>query len=91
MRYTVVLVPDERDSGYVAYVPVIPGCVTQGETPEEAIAMAADAAIGLLASMANHGEDLPAEPAGALITSVELALPELVAAGERSGAIEAAG
>ena len=91
MRYTVVLVPDERDGGYVAYVPVIPGCVTQGETPEEAIAMAADAAGGLLASMADHGEDIPAEPLGALVTSVEVVLPELVAAGERRSAIKAPG
>ena len=30
MRYTVVLVPDEERGLFVAYVPVVPDCVTQG-------------------------------------------------------------
>jgi predicted RNase H-like HicB family nuclease len=81
VRYTVVLVPDERDGGYVAYVPVIPGCVTQGETIEEAMAMARDAATGLLAIMAEDGEGEPIEAAGAFISSIEVARPELVTAG----------
>ena len=37
MKFPVVLTPDE-DHGFVAECPIIPGCVTQGETREEAIA-----------------------------------------------------
>jgi predicted RNase H-like HicB family nuclease len=37
MQYTVVLEKDP-DGGFVALVPVLPGCVSQGETREEALA-----------------------------------------------------
>ena len=36
MRYTVVL-EREPDGGFVASVPVLPGCVSQGDTREEAL------------------------------------------------------
>ena len=39
--YTVVLVPE--DGGYVVHVPALPGCVTQGDSVEDALAMAKDA------------------------------------------------
>lgn len=37
MKYKVVLEPQE-EGGYTVYVPSLPGCVSQGETTEEAIA-----------------------------------------------------
>jgi predicted RNase H-like HicB family nuclease len=36
MRYTAIL-EKEADGGYVASVPVLPGCVSQGDTREEAL------------------------------------------------------
>lgn len=36
MRYTVVL-EQEEDGGYVAVVPALPGCVSQGDTRTEAL------------------------------------------------------
>jgi predicted RNase H-like HicB family nuclease len=36
MRYTVVL-EQESDGGFVASVPVLPGCVSQGDTRDEAL------------------------------------------------------
>ena len=36
MRYTVVL-EQEGDGGYVASVPALPGCVSQGDTRQEAM------------------------------------------------------
>ena len=36
MRYTVIL-QKEEDGGYVATVPVLPGCVSQGDSREEAL------------------------------------------------------
>ncbi len=41
--YTVILTPDLEEGGYTVRVPALPGCNTQGETLEEAIAMAKDA------------------------------------------------
>jgi predicted RNase H-like HicB family nuclease len=37
MRYTVVL-EQEQDGGYVVSVPALPGCVSQGDTRQEALA-----------------------------------------------------
>ena len=36
MKITVILEPQE-EGGYTAYVPSLPGCISQGETKEEAI------------------------------------------------------
>ncbi len=36
MKYKVVLEPQE-EGGYTIYVPSLPGCVSQGETAEEAL------------------------------------------------------
>ena len=82
MRYTVVLLPEPEDGGYSVVVPAIPGCVTQGETVEEALAMAAEAASLLLTVMAEDGEDLPTEAPGVVVSSVDLAIPELAAVGQ---------
>ncbi len=57
-RFIVYLEPVE-EGGYVASVPAIPGCVTQGETREEALATAEDAIRGYVASLKKHGEPLP--------------------------------
>jgi len=37
MKLKVVLEPSE-DGGFTAYVPSLPGCVSEGETEEEALA-----------------------------------------------------
>ncbi|MBI2659778.1 type II toxin-antitoxin system HicB family antitoxin [Candidatus Woesearchaeota archaeon] len=36
MKLTIVLEPQE-EGGFTAYVPSLPGCVSQGETKEESI------------------------------------------------------
>jgi predicted RNase H-like HicB family nuclease len=49
------------DGGYVALVPALPGCHTQGETLEETESNVAEA-IGLyLESLTAHGEPIPEE------------------------------
>ena len=42
-RYTILLYPDEEEGGYTVLVPALPGVVTQGETMEEAMAVAKEA------------------------------------------------
>ena len=58
-RYTVVLIPEE--DGFVVHVPALPGCVTEGDTREEALAMARDAIAGYLESLAATGQPIPEE------------------------------
>ncbi len=71
MRYTVVLDPDPEDGGYTVTVPSLPGCFSQGETVEEALANAQEAITVHVRSMVRHGEPIPAEGAGLLVTHVE--------------------
>ena len=57
-KYLVYLEPAE-EGGYIVSCPALPGCVSQGESREEALAMIKDAIEGYLASLKKHGEDIP--------------------------------
>ncbi|MFQ5924406.1 MAG: type II toxin-antitoxin system HicB family antitoxin [Dehalococcoidia bacterium] len=60
LKYTVILVPEE-EGGYSVEVPALPGCYTQGETREEAIAMAKEAIELYLESCKAYNEPIPEE------------------------------
>ena len=45
--------------GYSVEVPDLKGCITQGDTLEEALQMAEDAALGWLLTSVEEGEELP--------------------------------
>ena len=47
--------------GYVAFVPALPGCHTQGETLEETECNVKEAIALYLESLATHGEAIPEE------------------------------
>ncbi len=59
-RYHVILDPEE-DGGYAVWVPALPGCVSQGETREEALANIREAIQCYLESCIKHGELIPDE------------------------------
>jgi predicted RNase H-like HicB family nuclease len=94
MRYTVVLVPDEEIGGYVAYVPAV-GVTTQGDSIDDALAMAADAAGLKLDVMVENGEELPSEETQAFVALVDVPLgqsvPVAVGSAAASGSINGAG
>ena len=60
-QYTIILHPDPDEGGYTVTVPALPGCVTQGETLEEAIAMAKDAIRLHVEALMSEGEPVPEE------------------------------
>lgn len=60
-QYTIILYPDPEAGGYTVTVPALPGCVTQGETIEEAIAMAKDAIRLYVEALIAEGEPVPQE------------------------------
>jgi antitoxin HicB len=68
-EFEVVLQP-EAEGGFSVSVPALPGCHTQGETREEALAMARDAIEGYLEVLATEGRPLPAP---ALIERITIA------------------
>ncbi len=57
-RYTVILDRDLEEGGYTVTVPALPGCVTEGDTVEESLAMAREAIAGYLESLAMLGKNL---------------------------------
>jgi antitoxin HicB len=60
-KYTILLEPDQEEGGYTVSVPALPGCVTQGETIEEAITMAKDAIRLFIETLVENGEPVPEE------------------------------
>jgi len=58
MKYKVVVEPQE-EGGYTVYVPTLPGCVSQGETVEEALDNIKEAIEVYLESFKQRGIDLP--------------------------------
>lgn len=49
----------QEDIGYSVVIPDLLGCCTQGDTLEEAIEMAEDAALGWLLTALEENEDIP--------------------------------
>jgi len=76
LKYTAIFEPAE-EGGYVVSVPTLPGCATQGETFEEAVAMIKDAMQGYLAVLRDEGEEIPQEIEDLVVTkvSVPIAIP----------------
>ena len=58
--YTVHLEPAE-EGGYVVTVPALPGCITEGETYRDALAMAEDCIRGFLEALVKAGQPIPRE------------------------------
>ena len=71
--YTVKLEPAE-EGGYSVLVPALPGCVTQGETYEEAIAMAKEAIRLYLEVLIEEGDPVPEEPESTRALAVEVSI-----------------
>lgn len=56
-----ILLRKETEGGYTVTVPSLPGCVTYGDSIEEAIGMAREAIELYLESLKQHGEEIPTE------------------------------
>ncbi len=63
--FKVLLEPDET-GGYVVSCPSLPGCHSQGDTVDEALANIKEAIELCLEDMRAHGEEIP-DPSGVLI------------------------
>jgi len=71
-RFKVLLEPDRETGGFVVKVPALPGCVTQGETVDEALANAREAIELVLEDMAERGETVPDDQV--IVMEVEVAV-----------------
>ena len=80
-NFTALFQPAE-EGGYNVFVPALPGCVTQGETLDEAKKMAEDAIRAYCESLVKVGEPIPHErpEAGEFVGHISLEIPALAIA-----------
>ena len=61
MKYRALIEQDE-DGMFVAEVPALPGCISQGHTREETLQNIQEAIAAYLESLEAHGEPIPPFP-----------------------------
>jgi predicted RNase H-like HicB family nuclease len=54
-----ILVEQDEDGAFVATVPTLPGCVSQGSTRQEALTNVREAIEGYLESLRDRGDPIP--------------------------------
>jgi antitoxin HicB len=69
-RYTVLLYPEE--GSYTVLVPSLDNLATQGDTVEEALAMAREAIELYIQGLVERGEDVPEEEQSPLLATVDV-------------------
>ena len=57
--FTVSPLTEADGGGYFIEFPDLPGCISEGETPEQAVANGYDAVKGYLLSCVKHGDPIP--------------------------------
>ena len=55
----VLIYPDHQDGGWVSEVPSLPGCVSQGETREDALRNVGEAIDAWIEAAKSLGRDVP--------------------------------
>ncbi|MFC1612990.1 type II toxin-antitoxin system HicB family antitoxin [Patescibacteria group bacterium] len=60
LTYTVELKP-QKEGGYTVTAPALPGCISEGDTLEEALENIKDAVEGYIQVMAKHNRKIPME------------------------------
>ena len=56
-----ILLKKEPEGGFTVFVPSLPGCITYGDTLDEAIEKAKEAIEVYIESLKAHGEEIPTE------------------------------
>lgn len=73
LEYTVVVDPDEEGAGYTVTVPALPGCISEGDTLEEALENVKDAIQLYLRMCRQQGEPVPRETVTPQLVKVSVA------------------
>lgn len=71
-RYTVLLLPDAEEGGYTVRVPSLPGCITEGDSLDEAIENVKEAIALYLEALEKLGETAPEEGVSPELIAVEV-------------------
>ena len=71
-QYTAVFEPDENAGGFTVTIPSLPGCISEGDTFEEALANIKEAASLYIEVMQEKKFAIPQEEKGVVIAPVEV-------------------
>lgn len=73
LQYTVIIEREEETGSYTVAVPLLPGCVSQGDTIEEALENIKEAIEGYIEDLKKHGEPIPVEETPPQVARVTVA------------------
>lgn len=71
-HYTAVFEPDEESGGFTVTIPSLPGCISEGDTFEEALSNIEEAASLYVEVMKEKKFSVPQEEKGVIIAPVEV-------------------
>lgn len=76
-QYTAVFEPDNETGGFTVTIPTLPGCISEGDTFEEAVKNIKGAIQAYLLSLIKDGEPVPAEMERPVVGTVSVITPRL--------------
>ncbi|TAK33472.1 MAG: type II toxin-antitoxin system HicB family antitoxin [Chloroflexota bacterium] len=92
-QYSIILHPDVEQGGYWVTVPSLPGCVSQGDSLEEAVSNAREAIALHIAGLIADGEPVPEEAVHPQTVVIDVAAErwqrQPAGSGTRSGSLSA--
>lgn len=71
-QYTAVFEPDEKGGGFTVTIPLLPGCISEGDTFEDALRNIQEAASLYLEVMRSKKQEIPREEKGIVIAPIEV-------------------
>jgi predicted RNase H-like HicB family nuclease len=71
-QYTAIFEPDKETGGYTVTIPSLPGCISEGDTFEEALKNIKEAANLYLGVMKKKKEGIIREEKGVIIAPIEV-------------------
>lgn len=72
LQYTAVFEPDRMRGGYTVTIPSLPGCISEGDTFEQALANIREAAALYLEVIREHRQDISTEDAGVIVAPIRI-------------------
>jgi len=73
-KFTAIFDPAE-EGGYTVTVPSLPGCITEGDTFEEAVVMAKEAIACYIGSLKKHDEPIPEGDSKSFAAVIDVPIP----------------
>ncbi|MBN1869152.1 MAG: type II toxin-antitoxin system HicB family antitoxin [Candidatus Omnitrophica bacterium] len=59
LKYRIEMIPGKEEGGFVAIIPDLPGCISQGENEAEALKMIAEAKAAWIKATVESGKEVP--------------------------------